>query len=156
MGPSETATASSFDHMTLVVTDLDEALRFFGILGFKETVRVVASGETISDYMGIPDWESDHVTLALPGAPSHQEVQLLRFHTPRAREDPESGKLDRTGFNHVCFRVDDVEAMRRRLEESGFCSRGEPLTFHDRILVFFQGPAGVTVELAQWLRSPDG
>ena len=34
-----------FDHMTVVVTDLDEARRFFGLLGFTERVAVVVSGE---------------------------------------------------------------------------------------------------------------
>ena len=73
-----------FDHMTVVVTDLDEARRFFGLLGFVERIAVVASGDEIARYMGIPGWEADHVTLVLEGAPVHQEVQLLRFHRPAA------------------------------------------------------------------------
>src|ERR1700754_3902320 len=35
-----------FDHLTIVVNDLPEAKRFFGLLGFKEAVSVVISGET--------------------------------------------------------------------------------------------------------------
>ena len=31
------------DHMTVVVTALDEARRFFGLLGFVERVAVIAS-----------------------------------------------------------------------------------------------------------------
>ena len=50
-----------FDHLTVVVTDLDEARRFFGLLGFTERVAVVVSGETMERYMGIADWEADHV-----------------------------------------------------------------------------------------------
>jgi catechol 2,3-dioxygenase-like lactoylglutathione lyase family enzyme len=37
-----------FDHMTVVVEDLDAARRFFGLLGFKERLAVVASGEEIA------------------------------------------------------------------------------------------------------------
>jgi catechol 2,3-dioxygenase-like lactoylglutathione lyase family enzyme len=146
--------STSFDHVTIVVSDLDEAKRFFEILGFEESTSVVVSGETMSRYMGIPQWEADHVTLALTEADSHQEVQLLRFHHPPAHLDAEPGSLTRTGFNHVCFRVDDLDATVARLQAHGIRLKNQVMTFHDRRLVFLHGPAGVTVELAEWLTSP--
>ena len=79
-----TARTEGFDHITIVVTDLPEAQRFFGLLGFEESIAVVASGEQVADYMGIPGWESDHVTLVLDGADVHQEIQLLFFHHRRS------------------------------------------------------------------------
>ena len=54
---------AGFDHVTLAVEDLDEAVRFFGLLDFVETKRVVVSGPAMSAYMGIEDWGADHVTL---------------------------------------------------------------------------------------------
>ena len=108
----------------------------------------------MSKYMGIADWEADHVTLALNGADSHQEVQLLRFHNPPVQVDAETGNLARTGFNHVCFRVDDIDAMIDKLQAGGTGLRNEVMTFHDRKLVFLRGPGGVTIELAQWLAEP--
>lgn len=138
-----------FDHMTVVVEDLDHANAFFALLGFVERVAVVASGPTVSDYMGIPDWESDHVTLVLEGAPVHQEIQLLRFHQPSVRPDPGAGTLARTGFNHVCFRVDDLDAMLAHLAAHGVTPRNEVLDYHQRKLVFLDGP-GIVVELAEW------
>ncbi len=140
-----------FDHMTVVVEDLDEAKRFFGLLGFVERLAVIASGPRVSDYMGIPDWESDHVTLVLEGAAVHQEIQLLRFHRPPVRADLGAGTLDRTGFNHVCFRVDDLDAMVAHLAAHGVTPRNEVLDYHERKLVFFDGP-GIVVELAEWAR----
>jgi catechol 2,3-dioxygenase-like lactoylglutathione lyase family enzyme len=141
--------AEGFDHMTIAVTDLDEAKRFFGLLGFTERLAVVASGERVSAYMGIPGWESDHVTLVLEGAEAHQEIQLLRFHHPSVRVDDDAGTLDRTGFNHVCFRVGDLDAMLAHLASHGVTPRNEVLDYHDRKLVFLDGP-GVVVELAEW------
>ena len=138
-----------FDHMTVVVEDLDAAKTFFGLLGFAERVAVVASGTRVSDYMGIPGWESDHVTLVLEGAPVHQEIQLLRFHQPPVRQDPGAGTLARTGFNHVCFRVDDLDAMLAHLAAHGVAPRNEVLDYHQRKLVFLDGP-GIVVELAEW------
>ena len=144
-----------FDHMTVVVTDLDDARRFFGLLGFVERIAVVASGEEIAGYMGIPAWEADHVTLVLEGAAVHQEVQLLRFHHPAAVADAGAGSLARTGFNHVCFRVRDLDAMLAHLAAHGITPRNEVMDFHDRRLVFLDGP-GVVVELAEWVGAPVG
>jgi catechol 2,3-dioxygenase-like lactoylglutathione lyase family enzyme len=142
-----------FDHMTVVVSDLDEARRFFGLLGFGERLAVVAQGEEIARYMGIEGWEADHVTLALEGARVHQEVQLLRFHRPLPAPDDGAGTLTRVGFNHVCFRVEDLDAMLAHLAAHGITPRNEVMDFHDRRLVFLDGP-GIVVELAQWLQRP--
>jgi catechol 2,3-dioxygenase-like lactoylglutathione lyase family enzyme len=144
-----------FDHVTLVVSELDEAMRFFELLGFEETQSVVVSGEEMSNYMGIPGWEADHVTLALRGTPSHQEVQLLRFHEPQAVVDAQAGTLTRTGFNHLCFRVRDLGRLLDHLKEGGVATKNEVMTFHGRRLVFLEGPAGITVELAEWLVPPE-
>ena len=140
-----------FDHMTVVVTDLGAARRFFGLLGFVERIAVVASGEEIARYMGIPDWEADHVTMVLEGSPVHQEVQLLFFHRPAAAVDGGAGTLTRTGFNHVCFRVGDLDAMLAHLAEHGIRPRNDVFAFHERRLVFLDGP-GVVVELAEWTK----
>ncbi|MFZ0250166.1 MAG: VOC family protein [Acidimicrobiales bacterium] len=144
-----TARTEGFDHITIVVTDLPAARRFFGLLGFEESLAVVASGQRVSDYMGIPDWESDHVTLVLKGVDVHQEIQLLRFHQPPVTVDAATGSLDRTGFNHVCFRVNDMDAMLEHLAENGVTPRNQVLDYHERKLVFLDGP-GVVVELAEW------
>jgi catechol 2,3-dioxygenase-like lactoylglutathione lyase family enzyme len=143
-----------FDHMTIVVTDLEEAERFLSVLGFARDKAVVASGETLAAFMGIPGWESDHVTLVLRGAPERQEIQLLRFHHPVVEIDDRSGYLARSGFNHVCFRVDDLDDTLGRFAVLGHTPRNTVMDFHDRRLVFLDGPAGVVVELAEWKITP--
>ena len=144
-----------FDHMTVVVADLEGARRFFGLLGFSERVAVVARGEEIARYMGIDGWEADHVTLVLEDAPVHQEVQLLRFHHPAAEPDEGAGTLTRLGFNHVCFRVADLDAMLAHLAAHGVRPRNEIMDFHERRLVFVDGP-GIVVELAEWVSGSAG
>ncbi len=140
---------SGFDHVTVVVTELDEARHFFGLLGFEETTTAVVAGEEMSRYMDIPDWESDHVTLTLAGAPTHQEVQLLRFRNPVLEPDRSPGNLARLGLNHVCFAVDDLDTTLEHLGANGVKARSEILDYHDRRLVFLDGPDGVVVELAE-------
>jgi catechol 2,3-dioxygenase-like lactoylglutathione lyase family enzyme len=144
-------THSGFDHATIAVTDLDEAERFFVLLGFEKTKSTVVSGPEMSRYMGIPDWEADHVTLELSGAATHQEVQLLRFHRPTLPENPSESDLARLGFNHICFAVDDLDATLEQLTAAGIKTRNEVMDFHDRRLVFLVGPGDVTIELAEWV-----
>ena len=142
-----------FDHITIVVRDLEAARRFFGLLGFVEDKAVVISGPQFARYMGVEGIEADHVTLVLAGASPRMEVQLLRYHHPDPQPDTDAGDLTRLGFNHVCLAVDDLEAEVARLRASGVRMRNEMMVFHDRKLIFLRGPEGVTVELAQWTRS---
>jgi catechol 2,3-dioxygenase-like lactoylglutathione lyase family enzyme len=139
-----------FDHITIAVRDLDDARRFFSLLGFKEAISVVIKGEPFASYMGVPEVEADHVTMVLENASPRTEVQLLRYRQPEAAENPLVRKLDKIGFNHVCFATDDIDAEIRTMRDNGFNTRGDVLDFHARKLVFLDGPDGVVVELSQW------
>lgn len=143
-------TIKHFDHVTVCVSDLAAARRFFGLLGFEEDKAVVISGERFAAYMGLDEIEADHVTLVLPGVTPRLEVQLLHYRRPEAIHTPDGGRLNRLGFNHICFAVDDVESMVADLRAKGVEVRGELKGFHDRQLFFLTGPEGITVELAQW------
>ena len=63
-----------FDHLTIVVRDLADARRFFGLLGFEEAVSVVISGEVMARYMGVAGIEADHVTLVAKGVVPRTEI----------------------------------------------------------------------------------
>jgi catechol 2,3-dioxygenase-like lactoylglutathione lyase family enzyme len=141
---------ATFDHFTICVADVDEALRFFGVLGFEVVKRVVVTGPTMDAYMGIAGMHADHVTLAIPAAEPYQEIQLLRFDAPPVEVDAGSGFLARTGLNHFCFRVEDIAATLQAFVDAGFAARNDLMHFNDRDLVFLLGPAEVVVELAQW------
>ena len=137
-----------FDHVTLVVRDLNAARMFFGLLGFKETTAVVISGKTMDDYMGVSGIEADHVTLAIENP--HTEVQLLHYRQPEMIDDRDIRQLNKIGFNHICFAVDDLEGEIAKLTAAGVKLRNKMMDFHSRKLVFLDGPEGVTVELAEW------
>lgn len=140
----------NFDHVTIVVRDVDAAKRFFGLLGFEEDKSVVISGPQFSAYMGVEGIEAEHVTLALTGAVQRTEVQLLKYRHPEPLPDPAIANLSKLGFNHVCFAVTDLDAEVARLTAAGVRLRNEVLDFHNRKLVFLSGPEGITIELAQW------
>jgi catechol 2,3-dioxygenase-like lactoylglutathione lyase family enzyme len=137
-----------FDHVTIVVRDVEAAKRFFGLLGFKESQSVVISGKVMEDYMGIKNIEADHITLAIENP--HTEVQLLHYHYPDAILDADIARLNKLGFNHICFAVDDIEAEVVKLRAAGVRLRNNIMDFHNRKLVFLYGPEDITIELAQW------
>ncbi|MFO1129647.1 MAG: VOC family protein [Rhodospirillales bacterium] len=139
-----------FDHVTVCVSDLEAATRFFGLLGLTVDKAVVIAGEPFAAYMGLDAIEADHVTLVRPGAAPRFEVQLLHYRRPVPTRDPNMARLDRLGFNHICFAVDDIEATIADLRSKGVEVRGELKRFHDRQLFFLTGPDGITVELAEW------
>ena len=139
-----------FDHVTVVVRDLDGARRFFALLGFREERAVVIAGAPFDGYMGVPGIEADHVTLVHETAAPRLELQLLRYRRPEAYAGNDPTRLDALGYNHVCFAVDDVDAELARLAAHGITPQSGVLDFHDRKLVFLTGPEGITVELAEW------
>lgn len=147
----------SFDHVTVVVREVAAAERFFGLLGFRKEKAVVISGATFARYMGVEGIEAEHVTLVHASVTPRLEVQLLHYRHPAPGTDARVPGLEGLGYNHVCFAVDDLEAEVRRLVAAGVRLRNEVMEFHDRKLVFLEGPEGVTVELAQWQppASPD-
>ena len=139
-----------FDHVTIVVRDIDKAKEFFDLLGFREDKSVVISGEQFSNYMGVENIEAEHVTLVLDKASPRMEVQLLKYRQPDPTPDPDITDLTKLGFNHICFAVDDVETELKRLKASGVEARNDIMDFHSRKLVFLSGPEGITVELSEW------
>jgi catechol 2,3-dioxygenase-like lactoylglutathione lyase family enzyme len=145
-------TITHFDHVTIAVNDIGNAKAFFALLGFVEQQTVVISGDKFSRYMGVAGIEAEHVTLALANASPRPEVQLLGYRHPDPIPDPNIGKLNKLGFNHICLAVDDIDAVVRKLVANGVRMRNEIMQFHDRKLVFIEGPEGVAVELAQWIK----
>ena len=140
----------NFDHVTVCVRDLEAAKHFFELLGFEEDKRVVIAGEKFAGYMGVEGIEADHLTMIVPDLNPRLEVQILHYRTPEPQRDPLIGRLDKLGFNHICFAVDDAGSIVKRLKENGVEVRSELKLFHNRQLFFLTGPEGITVELAQW------
>lgn len=70
-----------FDHVTVCVSDLKAAKRFFGLLGLKEDKSVVISGEGFATYMGLDEIEAD------PGA-TRRLAPVLHYRRPEAARDP--------------------------------------------------------------------
>lgn len=159
--------AQGADHVTIAVADVDAAVAFFALLGFREDHVARIDGGVPAAYMGMPGMRADHLTLALDGPPRF-EIQLLRFDdeppedelddetSPGHRDDAGSPThLRRRGFNHLALRVADLDATSAHLRAHGVRPLNEPMTFISRRLEFFEGPEGVTIELVERVEPPD-
>ena len=142
------------DHVTIAVADAASAIRFFELLGFRKQHVAMIDGGAPAAYMGMPDMKAEHITLELEGSAPHFEIQLLEF-DPSGADDPgdHPTNLRRRGFNHLAFRVDDIEAAAAHLTANGVTMLSEELDYIGRRLRFFEGPEGITLELVEWVDS---
>ena len=138
------------DHITIAVADAGPAIAFFALLGFKKDHVATIDGGVPARYMGMPAMKAQHITLALEGANPPFEIQLLHFE-PQSGTDPGAHptNLRQLGFNHLAFRVDDIEAVTARLVANGVKVLSDEMDYISRKLRLFEGPEGITVELVQ-------
>ena len=140
------------DHVTVAVADAAAAIDFFALLGFAKTHVTTIDGGEPARYMGMPDMKAQHITLVLEGAEPHFEIQLLEFApTPGADPGQHPTNLRRRGYNHLAFRVDDIEQVTARLTDNGVTMLSDEMDYISRKLRFFEGPEGITLELVQWV-----
>jgi catechol 2,3-dioxygenase-like lactoylglutathione lyase family enzyme len=142
------------DHVTIAVADAGPAIEFFTLLGFRKDHVATIDGGLPARYMGMPSMKAQHITLALEGADPHFEIQLLVFDpTPGTDPGAHPTNLRQRGFNHLAFRVDDIEAATAHLVANGVTVLSDEMDYISRKLRLFEGPEGITVELVQWGRS---
>jgi catechol 2,3-dioxygenase-like lactoylglutathione lyase family enzyme len=139
------------DHINIVVSDLEKSTEFFRLLGFTEGIRSELDANFLERVTGIRGARGRFVALHHPG--SAVAVELLKFDaSPPPAND--HGLADRIGFRHLAFAVTDIEASVRRLQENGveFLSPIQTWEKTGKKLVYFRGPDGILLELAEYPR----
>ena len=124
---------TGISHVGYFVSDLPKALEFWhGLLGFDE-------------YYSLARENGKNVRIAFIKINDRQHVELFTDPPP----SPPSH------MSHVCFSVDDVDAMRRYLAANGITVPAKVTKTHAGDLAFeVHDPDGTLVEFAQML--PDG
>lgn len=109
------------------VTDPEATVRFFELIGLKETRRF--------------DNEHGRFTLIFLAAPGQEdaEVELTYNWNP---EEYSGGR----NFGHLAYRVDDIYATCQRLMDAGVTINRPPRDGH---MAFVRTPDGISVELLQ-------
>lgn len=146
--PSVETNAMAFDHMSINVADFDGAMVWYqDMLGFEVDVswRVEALDGKRLAYLSLGDTRielvaADEGGVGLPAAATFGD------------------HFGRTGYGHLCFNVEDVDAMLAALEEKGVPTfvTGETYaldgTPYERRVGFIQDPEGNVIEFAEPLR----
>ncbi|HMK10336.1 MAG TPA: VOC family protein [Acidimicrobiales bacterium] len=142
------------DHVTVAVADAATAIEFFELLGFRKGHVATIDGGEPARYMGMPGLKAQHITLVLEGSDPRFEIQLLQF-DPAPPDDPEErpSNLRRRGYNHLAFRVDDIEATTAHLVAHGVQMLSDEMDYISRRLRFFEGPEAITLELVEWVET---
>lgn len=114
-------------HTMIRVSDPQETLRFFDLLGLKEVRRM--------------DNEAGRDTLIFLAAPGDEDAQVELTHN----WDPEEYSGGRN-FGHLAYRVDNIYESCQRLMDGGVTINRPP---RDGRMAFVKTPDGISIELLQ-------
>lgn len=118
------------DHLHLICRDLPEMIHFW-------TQGVGASFKQFREFGG-----AEGAVLMLDGL-------QLNLRVARENENRDSGTQRVLGYDHIGFRVADLDASCARLMEFGCKIHTGPTELSDRRIVFLKGPEAITIELMQ-------
>jgi catechol 2,3-dioxygenase-like lactoylglutathione lyase family enzyme len=143
------------DHTGFTVDSLSEALAFWnGVLGFEIDATFDLGGELLENVTGV---EGAEVSIAAVVAPGGHVIELLEYKGPATRTKLSPRPCD-VGSVHICFEVDDLDAVLARVARSGWKCQGIPQQLPsgkragDRI-VYVRGTDGITVEFIEPARA---
>ena len=114
-------------HTMIRVSDPEETLRFFRLLGLEEVRRM--------------DNEAGRFTLIFLAAPGDGQAQIELTHNW-----DEQGYGEGRNFGHIAYRVDDIYETCRRLAEGGVTINRPP---RDGRMAFVRTPDNISIELLQ-------
>ena len=144
-----------FDHVGVVVDDLDAATAFFVGLGFEREGGTTVEGEVVDKINGLDGVRADVVMVRTPDRTG--KLELVKYHSPTDDTDAQSLPPNRPGFRHIAIEVQDLNGTVDRLRDQGFDPVGEVADYGNVYrLVYVRGPEGLIVELAQALGSEGG
>ena len=108
------------NHTSFTVSDLDRTTAFFrDALGFEVTSKAPRDRKAIETVTGV---EGGDVMIAYVRGPDHS-LELIEYLAPEGRGRVESRPCD-TGFAHVAYDVDDVDAAIAAAAPHGFAPIG--------------------------------
>ena len=141
-----------FDHVGVVVDDLDAAAAFFIDLGFEREGGTLVEGETVDRINGLDGVRAEVVMVRTPDRTG--KLELVKYLAPADNEGPYPWPANRLGCRHICIEVNDLNAIVDRLRNQGFDTVGEVQDYGNIYrLCYVRGPEGLIVELAEQIAS---
>lgn len=138
-------------HSSFTVSSVERSLEFYrDILGMTVVVDQVSDNRYISELVGLPDVNLRAVYLELPG--DRYRLELIEYIHPRSEAGPTP--INGVGGTHLCFYVDDLEAVYEALSARGVEFVSPPVDIAAGANlgargVYLRDPDGITLELHQ-------
>ena len=114
-------------HTMIRVSDPDETIRFFELLGLREVRRT--------------DNEKGRFSLIFMAAPGDEQAQVELTHNW-----DEKGYSEGRNFGHLAYRVGDIYETCQRLMDAGVTINRPPRDGH---MAFVRSPDNISIELLQ-------
>jgi catechol 2,3-dioxygenase-like lactoylglutathione lyase family enzyme len=141
-----------FDHVGVVVDDLDAVAAFFLALGFERQGATLVEGETVDRINGLDGVRAEVMMVRTPDGSG--TLELVKYHAPGDTEGVHPWPANRPGFRHICIEVDDLDGIVDGLRDKGFDTVGEVQDYGNSWrLCYLRGPEGLIVEFAQRIAS---
>jgi len=141
-------TIERMDHVSIVVEDLPGAIEFFEALGLELGDEGSVEGREVDRIVGLEGVRSELAFVKTPDG--HGQIELVKFNSPPLQAGDPDAPVNTPGLSHLCFAVDDLEAVLTRVQAKGAKLVGEVVAYGNSYkLCYVRGPAGVIVELAE-------
>jgi catechol 2,3-dioxygenase-like lactoylglutathione lyase family enzyme len=141
-----------FDHVGVIVDDLDAVIDFFVGLGFELESRMRVDGEIVDRINGLDGVQAELVMVRTPDRTG--KLELVKYHSPEDDQRPQPTPANRLGYRHLAIEVADLNGIVDRLRDQGFDPVGEVQDYGTSYrLAYVRGPEGLIVELAEKLGS---
>lgn len=138
------------DHVGIIVNDLSAAKAFFLDLGLEMTGEGEVEGEWAERIIGLQDVKAEIIMLRTPDGEAN--IELSKFHSPTDENGIQHPLANTLGIRHICFAVEDIEAIVAKLKKNGAELVGEIQTYENTYkLCYIRGPEGIILELAEQL-----
>ncbi|PEK99079.1 VOC family protein [Bacillus sp. AFS017336] len=138
------------DHVSINVNDLSGAKAFFLDLGLEVHAEWELEGEQLDRIVGLKDVKTACVGLGMPGGQTW--IELVKFVTPSDESDHQQPFANTLGIRHICFAVEDLEAIIAKLKDKGTEIFSEIEQYEESYkLCYVRGPEGIILELAEKL-----
>jgi catechol 2,3-dioxygenase-like lactoylglutathione lyase family enzyme len=136
------------DHTGIVVSDLEAAVDFFLELGLERDATGASEGQWLDRIIGVDKSNIEFEFVRMPDG--HGRLELCKFHSPPSSHQPHPSAANEFGLRHLCFAVDDLDAVVERLAKKGYSPIGESQLYRDVFrLCYIHGPEGIIVEVAE-------
>lgn len=134
----------------IVVESLDHAIAFFEEIGLELEGRMLVEGEWAGRVTGLGQQKVEIAMMVTPDG--HSRLELSQFLDPATISDHRKAPVNSLGYLRIMFRVENLDALLRKLVRHNIELVGEVVPFGDMYrLCYIRGVEGLLIGLAEQL-----